>query len=862
MQSTIMAEDKNPQKIKNKPNTRVSEKVIPVEITEEMKRSYLNYAMSVIVARALPDVRDGLKPVQRRIIYAMHDQGMHKSARYQKCAAVTGEVLKKYHPHGDMPVYGALVRMAQDFSLRYPLIDGQGNFGSIDGDSAAAMRYTECRLEKIAEAVLADIDKDTVDFEDNYSGDSQEPVVLPTIIPNLLLNGATGIAVGMATNVPPHNLGEVIDALVYLIDNPEQEEPIKGTLDAKTAYRFESKTTLEDIAKFIKGPDFPTGAEIFGRQSILNAYATGRGSIAMQAKTTIQETKKGGYQIIVSELPYQVNKAVLVAKIADLAREKKVEGISDLRDESDRHGLRVVIDLKKTANPRQVLNRLLKHTDLRCSFNVNMVALVNGEPRVLTLKMILEEFIRHRQVIVTRRTIYLLNKAKAREHILLGLKIALDHLDAVIKTIRESADAEVAKKNLIAQFKLSELQAQAILDMQLRRLAALERQKIEDELKEIQIKITDYTALLSSIQRIREEVKEELLEMKQTFADPRRTKIHNNAIGEIADEELIKSEEVIVTLTKEGYLKRLPLDTYKKQGRGGKGVRGANLKEEDVIENIRTCNTHDDVYFFTDKGKVYSIKAWDIPESSRTAKGTPAVNLIQIEQNENITAFITLAKNENPRYFFMGTRLGMVKKTALEDFSNIRKSGIIAIKLKEGDSLDWVTTTSGSDEIILVTKRGQSLRFKEEEARAMGRTASGVRGIALKNQDQVVSLQVITPELAESGQLLTISRQGYGKRTNLSNYRSQKRAGSGVRTMRVTEKTGEVVESRAILKQDEGIDLIVTSSQGQLIRLAFKQIPTQGRDTSGVRLIRLNKGDSTASLAVVASTKLETTNPT
>lgn len=823
-------------------------RIAPAEITHEMKTAYLNYAMSVIVARALPDVRDGLKPVQRRIIYAMHDQGMHKSSRYQKCAAVIGEVLKKYHPHGDTAVYDALVRMAQPFSLRYPLIDGQGNFGSIDGDTAAAMRYTECRLEKISDELLTDIEKDTVDFTPNYSGDYFEPVVLPTIVPNLLLNGATGIAVGMATNIPPHNLGEVLDALIYMLDTPEEEKPIEGPLDKDKAYQFESKATIEDLVKFIKGPDFPTGGEIFGKKDILNAYVTGRGSIVMQAKTSIEETKSGAYRIIIHEIPYQVNKATLVARIADLVKEKKVEGISDLRDESDRQGMRVVVDLKKAANPQLVLNTLLKNTQLRTSFGVNIVALVNNEPKVLTLKMILEEFIRHRQVIITRRTIFLLNKAREREHILLGLKIALDHLDAVIKTIRESPTAEEAKNRLMQNFELTEIQAQAILDMQLRRLAALERKKIEDELEEIQARIADFTALLNSIQRIREEVKEELLEIKEKYSDKRRTKIHSNALGEIADEELIKEEDVVITLTSAGYIKRLPADTYKLQGRGGKGVRGTGLKEEDAIEEIRFANTHDDVYFFTNQGKVYTVKAWDIPESSRIAKGTPAVNLIQIGSAERVTAFITLAKDQNPRYFFFGTRQGLVKKTALDEFDNIRRTGIIAMGLKSDDSLDWVVTTSGKDEILLSSQKGQAIRFSEEDVRPTGRSASGIRGMRLSASDEIVSLQIIKPENS-GGSILTISQKGFGKKTMLENYRPQNRAGGGIRTMKINDRTGNMVGARILVEINNG-DLIITSAQGQVIRLKCTDVPVLGRDTSGVRVIRLDSNDGVASFTI------------
>jgi len=831
--------------------TQISPNISPTAITAEMEKSYLDYAMSVIVARALPDARDGLKPVQRRIIYAMHEQGIHASSRYVKCAAVVGEVLKRYHPHGDMAVYDALVRMAQDFSLRYPLVDGQGNFGSIDGDSPAAMRYTECRLSKIADEVLADIDKETVDFIPNYSGDYWEPVLLPAILPNLLLNGAAGIAVGMATNIPPHNLGEVVDALVHLIDHPEETVLQKATGGEEREgwlmpAQFEATPNIEELTEIIKGPDFPTGGQIYNHQEVVQSYATGKGAILMRGKAEIEETKGGKFQIIITELPYQVNKALLVAKVAQLVKDKKIEGVSDLRDESDRHGLRVVVELKKEARPQQILNLLYKHTELQKSFNANFVALVDNEPKTMTLKMILEEFVRHRQKVVFRRALYLLRKAKEREHILQGLKIALDHLDEVIETIKKSPDAEVAKGRLMKKFGLTDIQAVAILDMQLRRLAALERQKIEDELKEIIKTIAGLEDLLGSPVKILETVKQELTAIKERYGDPRRTKVYKQGVGEWSDEELIQEERVIVSLTKGGYIKRLPADTYRTQGRGGKGVTGGSLREEDEQSQLINCSTHDDIFFFTNQGRVYKLKAWDIPEASRTAKGTAVVNLINLEAGEQLSTVLSLDKDNGAQYLLMVTRQGTIKKTSLEDFANIRRSGILAIKISSEDELGWVKPTSGENEIILTTSRGKAIRFSEKKVRAMGRNAGGVRGINLRSGDYVVGMDIIDKN--STADWLTVTEMGLGKKTPLKDYRLQNRGGSGITTAKITKRTGPVVSARVV--DDSTGDILLTSSQGQVIRLPAKDISTMGRSTQGVRLMRLDAGDTVAAITV------------
>jgi len=839
------------------PSQFPGEKIIPANINDEMEKAYLDYAMSVIVARALPAVNDGLKPVQRRIIYAMHKQGNTPTARYSKCASVVGETMKKYHPHGDLPIYDALVRMAQSFSMRYLLVDGQGNFGSVDGDPPAAMRYTECRLAPLSSELLEDIEKETVDFIQNYSGDDEEPVLLPAKLPNLLLNGAAGIAVGMATSIPPHNLTELIDAINFAIENPlppklaeeesEQKEPEEKTQAEPV---FESAATLPDLLKFIKGPDFPTGGTIYDKEAIAGIYATGRGPVIMRAKTEIEEVKGGRFVVAIYELPYQVNKAFLVAKIAELVKDKKVEGISDLRDESDRRGMKVVVELKRDARPQQVLNLLFKHTELQKTFNANFVALVDGEPKTLTLKMILEEFIRHRQNVVIRRTIYLLKKAKEREHILLGLKIALDHLDEVIRTIRESADAEVAKISLMKKFGLSEIQAVAILDMQLRKLAALERKKIEEELTELLARIADLEDLLKSNDRILGIIKNELSQLKEKYGDARKTKVIAGKIGEFSEEELVAEEGAVVVLTAGGYIKRTNPEAYRSQGRGGKGVSAGTLKEEDQIYDIVSLSTHDNVFFFTDKGKVYKVKGWEIPEASRTAKGTPIVNVIDIAQGEAIRAILPIPQTKvEGSFLFMVTRGGTVKKTALNEFENIRKSGIIAISLSEGDELRWVKHTFGKNEIIMTTSFGQSIRFFEKDVRSMGRNAGGVIGMKLENGDTVVGTDSIKEEDVKDNKtkLLVISEKGYGKKTSLSEYRSQNRGGSGIKTMNVTDKTGHLVGAK-LLANDEA-EIMVTSKNGQIIKVTASEFSKLSRATQGVRIMKVDEGDQIAALA-------------
>src|SRR3989338_6045103 len=732
-----------------------------IALVDEMQKSYLDYAMSVIVSRALPDVRDGLKPVHRRIIYAMQQQGLHHTSRYQKSAAVVGEVLKNYHPHGNDPVYEAMVRMAQDFSMRYPLVDGQGNFGSIDGDSPAAMRYTEARLSAIADELLRDINKNTVDFIDNYSGTTKEPVLLPSVIPNLLLNGAAGIAVGMATQIPPHNLGEVCDALIYMIENPEKSlndssnernsslsKTDKTSEDAEVSEvstsdegKFKSTATTEDLLGFIKGPDFPTGASIYDQTEITAAYATGKGRIVMRAKAEIDETQAGKIQIIVSELPYQVNKATLIARIADLVKDKKLEGIADLRDESDRKQMvRIVFDLKRDAKPQALLNNLYKHTYMQSVFNVNLVALSDGVPHLLTLKHILEEFIRHRQVVVRRRSEFELSEAKAREHILEGLKIAVDNIDAVIEIIKKSKDADTAKQNLMEKFKLTEIQSVAILDMQLRRLAALERQKIDDELKMVRETITYLEDLLAHPEKILKVIKDELIRIKEKYADERRTRVYKQKVGEFSEEDLVPNEVTIATITEGGYIKRQSPHSFRTQGRGGKGVMGISTKETDGVSHIFYTQTHDNILFFTDKGRVFQIKVWEIPETQRAAKGQAIVNLINVEQGEKVTAVLTRRqKEEEFKYFFMCTELGTVKKTALEEYANIRKNGLVAIKLDPGDVLGWVCPTDDTDNAIIVSKKGKSIRFDEKQVKPTHRDTSGVRGIKLDKGDQVVS---------------------------------------------------------------------------------------------------------------------------
>lgn len=849
-------------------------KIQPAPIIEEMQKSYLDYAMSVIVSRALPDVRDGLKPVQRRIIYAMHQQNLHHTSRYQKSAAVVGEVLKNFHPHGDAPVYEAMVRMAQNFSMRYMLIDGQGNFGSIDGDSPAAMRYTEARLSQLADELLRDINKKTVDFVDNYSGTTQEPVLLPSVIPNLLLNGASGIAVGMATQIPPHNLGEVCDALIYMIGHPEKtvsenSEKLRKSEDQKTSESgntdslvhqlsevpghsgfFRSTATVEDLIQFIKGPDFPTGASIYDQAEILAAYATGKGRIVMRAKAEIEEGDHGKMQIIVSELPYQVNKATLIAKIADLVKDKKIEGIADLRDESDRKQMvRIVFDLKRDGRPQAILNSLYKYTAMQSVFNVNLVALSDGVPHLLTLKRILEEFINHRQIVIKKRSEFELSEAKAREHILEGLKIAVDSIDEVIETIKKSRDVEEARQNLTVKFKLTEIQAVAILDMQLRRLAALERQKIEDELNLVRETIAYLEDLLSHPEKILKVIRDELSKIKEKYADDRKTRVYKQKVGEFSEEDLVQNEVTIATITAGGYIKRQSPHSFRTQARGGKGVMGISTKETDAVSHIFYTQTHDNILFFTSSGKVYQIKVWEIPQTQRAAKGQAIVNLINVTQGEQVTAVLTTRqKGEAARYFFMCTKNGTVKKTALEEYANIRKNGLTAIKLDSKDELGWVCPTSSKDDLIIVSKSGKSIRFSESQVKPTHRDTSGVRGIRLTKGDEVVSLNKVVDNEEE---LLVIMENGLGKKTKFSAWSKQGRGGQGVKAAKVTQKTGPIVTAAAI---DKNMDtLVLTSTRGQLIKMDLKQVPTLQRQTQGVILMRVRSGEKVAAATVVSS---------
>lgn len=807
-------------------------KIENIAITEEMQECYLDYAMSVIVARALPDVRDGLKPVHRRILYAMHDIGLKPQGKFRKSATVVGEVLGKYHPHGDVAVYDSMVRMAQDFSMRYQLVNGQGNFGSMDGDSAAAMRYTEAKMTAIAEEMLADIDKDTVNFVDNYDKSRKEPTVLPAKVPALLLNGAVGIAVGMATNIPPHNLGEIVSATIYLIDN--------------------SDATVEDLAEFVKGPDFPTGGLIYGQKDILNTYSTGKGRIDMRAVVEIVETKKGRFQIIVSEMIYQVNKSSLIEKIAELVKTKKIDGIRDIRDESDRDGVRVVIDLKNDAYPKKILNRLYKLTDLQKAFHTNMLALVDGiQPRVLNLKMILEYYIIHREEVVKRRTQFELNKAKERAHILEGLNIALDHIDEVIKIIKKSPTKEEARLALMKKFKLSDKQTTAILEMKLQTLAGLERKKIKDELDEKLKLIRKLEAILKSATKIRNIIKDELTEMKDKYGDERRTKVYKNAIGEFSQEDLVPSEDTIVTLTREGYIKRMDPQTYHVQHRGGKGVIGATMKEEDIVDHFFLTNTHNDLLFFTNYGRVFRTKAYEIPISTRTAKGQSIVNFLQLSPDETVTAIISLKKEDKIKFLVMATKNGIIKKVEIEEFLKVRRSGLIAIKLKTNDELRWVKASRGKDEIEIVTSGGQSIKFKEKDIRGMGRTASGVKAIKLKLSTCVVSMDIVSDLEKEKNYILSISENGFGKLSDLKFYKTQHRGGSGIKTAIVNSKTGTIVGSRIISENQLEKDLIIISRKGQVIRIPLASVAKSGRATQGSRIMRLGDGDKISSIAVV-----------
>jgi len=817
---------------KDKPQANNIGEIEDKAITDEMQECYLDYAMSVIVARALPDVRDGLKPVHRRILYAMHDIGLKSQAKFKKSATVVGEVLGKYHPHGDTAVYESMVRMAQDFSMRYPLVNGQGNFGSMDGDSAAAMRYTEVKMSAIAEEMLYDIDKDTVDFTDNYDKSRKEPTVMPAKLPQLLLNGTIGIAVGMATNIPPHNLNEIIEAIIYLIDNDD--------------------ATIEDLLKFIKGPDFPTGGLIYGQKDILQAYSTGRGRLDMRAKAEIIENKKGRFQIIVSEMIYQVNKSTLIERIAELVKTKKIEGIKDLRDESDRDGVRIAIDLKNDAYPKKILNRLYKLTDLQKAFHYNMLALVDGlQPRILNLKMILEYYIIHREKVVKRKTQFELNKAKERAHILEGLDKALNHINEVIQTIKKAPTKEKAHSDLMKKFKLSERQATAILEMKLQTLAGLERKKIKDELEEKRKLIKKLEAILKSKMKIMGIIKEELEEIKNKFGDERRTKIYKSGLGEFSQEDLIPKEDVIITLTREGYIKRMDSQTYHVQHRGGKGVIGAAMKEEDVIDHFFLTNTHNNLLFFTNYGRVFQTKAYEIPTSARTAKGQSIVNFLQLSPEETITAVVSLEKEKNISFLVMATKNGIIKKTSIDEFSNVRRSGLIAIKLKKGDELRWVKSSSGKDNVFIVASNGQSIRFKEKNIRSMGRTASGVKAIKLKVSSEVISMNVITDSQKDKRYIFTISENGFGKLSDLKFYKIQNRGGSGIKTAIANSKTGMLVNSKIINGTQLDNDLIIISQKGQVIRTPLAKIGKLGRATQGVRIMRLKNDDKISSVAIV-----------
>jgi DNA gyrase subunit A len=855
-------------------------KVQPVEITSELAKSYLDYAMSVIVARALPDVRDGLKPVHRRILYAMHLMGLGGSAATTKSAKVVGEVLGKYHPHGDMSVYDTLVRLAQDFSMRYPLVRGQGNFGSIDNDPPAAMRYTEVKLAPISEAILADIEKSTVDFTDNFDATLKEPVYLPALLPNLLLMGSEGIAVGMATKIPPHNLTEVANAVTAMVkkghvisEEKNQEEATefvikkinlvasgeKKDLDGEITpetISFDSDITIEELVKVIPGPDFPTGGAIYDAQSLSEVYATGRGRITVRGVAEITEGKKGRSQIIVSEIPYQVNKAELVAKIADLAREKKIAGVADLRDESDKDGIRIVVELKRDAKPKAVLNNIYKHTKLQTTFPANFVVLVDGTPHTLNLKQILVEYVKHRQKVVVKRTVFELTEAKKRAHILEGLKIALDNLDAVIKTIRSSRTQEDAKINLIKKFGLSEIQTTAILDMQLRRLAALEREKIEKEYAEIKKLIDQLIAILRDPQKVLDIITRETDGLKDKFGDNRRTKIYKSAIGEFSEEDLVAKEDTLITVTKTGYIKRLPLSTYRAQGRGGKGVIGMTTKEEDEIEHLICASTHDMILFFTNRGRVFGIKAWEIPESSRQAKGQALVNFLNMDSQEEIRSILPISKELGHKHLIMATEKGVVKKTFLSQFDNLRASGLIAIRLQGQDQLVSVHPTTGNDHIILLTKKGKSIRFPEGNVRPMGRATTGVGGINLEAEDILIGMDVFPAKEHIPADrrrkvfrnILTISEKGIGKRTPIRLFPAQKRAGKGVKAAAVTTKTGDLATASMVTEKIGQV--VITSKLGQVIKLPLKNIPELGRATQGVILMRFaDKGDSVAAAA-------------
>ncbi|CAM5357131.1 MULTISPECIES: DNA gyrase subunit A [Niallia] len=795
------------------PNSQIKDR----NISKEMRDSFLDYAMSVIVSRALPDVRDGLKPVHRRILYAMHDLGMHSDKPFKKSARIVGEVIGKYHPHGDSAVYETMVRMAQDFNYRYMLVDGHGNFGSVDGDSAAAMRYTEARMSKIAMELLRDINKDTIDYKPNFDGEEKEPVVLPSRFPNLLVNGTSGIAVGMATNIPPHQLGEVIDGVLAVSKNAD--------------------ITIPELMEIIPGPDFPTYGMIVGRSGIRKAYETGRGSIILRARVEIEVKPSGKEVIIVKEIPYQVNKARLVERIAELVRDKKIDGITDLRDESDRNGMRIVIEVRKDANANVLLNNLYKHTAMQTSFGINLLALVDGQPKVLNLKQCLAHYLDHQKVIIRRRTEFELRKAEARAHILEGLRIALDHLDEVISLIRSSRTTDIAREGLMTNFNLSEKQAQAILDMRLQRLTGLEREKIEDEYQELVKLIAELKAILADEEKILEIIREELLEVKERFNDTRRTEIIAGGIENIEDEDLIPEENIIITLTHNGYIKRLPASTYRAQRRGGRGIQGMGTNEDDFVEQLSSTSTHDTILFFTNKGKVYRLKGYEIPEFSRTAKGIPIINLLGVEKDEWVNAIIPVSEFVDDWYLFFTTKEGISKRSPLSSFANIRNNGLIAVNLREGDELISVRLTDGSKEIIIGTKNGLLIRFPETDVRSMGRTATGVKGITLSSEDEVVGMEV----LEENSEILIVTKKGYGKRTPIDEYRVQGRGGKGIKTCNITDKNGNLVSMKVVTGEE---DVMIITTGGVLIRMAVSDISTMGRSTQGVRLIKLNESDN------------------
>src|SRR3990167_649935 len=811
----------------------IFEKIVPVSLEEEMKSSYIDYSMSVIVARALPDVRDGLKPVHRRVLFGMHELGVAYNKPYKKSARIVGEVLGKYHPHGDTAVYDTMVRMVQDFSLRYPLVDGQGNFGSVDGDSAAAMRYTEARLAAITEEVLSDIEKNTVNFAPNFDETLEEPTLLPATLPNLLCNGSSGIAVGMATNIPPHNLNEVADAIAAVVDNPE--------------------TDVKELMKYIKGPDFPTGATICGTEGIKSAYETGRGIIKIRAKASVEELKGGKQAIVISEIPYQVNKSNLIESIADLVNEKKVEGISDVRDESDKEGMRLVIDLKRDAAAQVILNQLYKHTQMQETFGIILLALVDGSPRVLKLKEILNEYIRHRKDIITRRTIFDLNKAKDRAHIVEGLKKAVDILDKIIKTIRKSKNPAEAKAALIEEFDFSEKQAQAILEMQLQKLTGLEIHKLEEEFKELLKKIEYFESVLKSEKKVLEIIKEELLALKEKYGDERRTDIARSIDTELEIEDLIAEEDVVVTISHQGYMKRLPVTTYRKQKRGGVGV-GSGGVEEDFVEHLFIASTHDNLLLFTSRGKAFLLKVHEIPQASRISKGKFVSNFVSLAQGEKITSYIPVRKFEEGQYLAMATSLGQIKKCALTDFENTRRGGIIAIGLDPKDELIEAELTDGNQEIFVATRKGKAIRFPETFVRSMGRTAGGVRGITLEDKDYLIGMEVVSKDAT----LLSVTEKGFGKRSEIGEYRVTSRGGKGVTNIKVTEKNGEVVGLKCVSDKD---DVMIMTQTGMVVRCSVKDIRETGRVAQGVRLINLKKANDKVTTIAKVEPEEEPTDP-